>query len=92
MSGESVVSRLHFHPPSGSLAVGTALRGHEGEAAHQRVPLLHLVDGVSGVGAPERAPIHSGLGFWTARDSSDSVVSKLRFPRCAHVIRWARRN
>lgn len=31
----------------------------------------------------------AGLGFWTARDSSDSVVSKLRFPRYAHVIRCA---
>ncbi len=61
VSGESVVSRLHFHPPSGSIAVGTALRGHEGEAAHQRVPLLHLVDGATGVGAPERSPIHSGV-------------------------------
>lgn len=32
----------------------------------------------------------AGLGFWTARDGeSDSVVSKLRFPRYAHVIRCA---
>jgi hypothetical protein len=28
----------------------------------------------------------AGLGFWTRRDS-DAVVSKLRFPRYAHVIR-----
>jgi hypothetical protein len=126
VSGEAAMTRLHFHPPSGAIAVSTTLRGREGEAAHARVPLLHLVDGADPAGAPARTPIHTGakqgwlagcaclacpwqgchcprwtaadaaallvsipagLGFWTARDSSDSTVSKLRFPRYAYVIR-----
>jgi hypothetical protein len=87
VSGDCVVTRLHFHPPSGAVAVATGLRGREGEAAHSRVPLLHLVDAGGGCGAPRTCPLHTGLGFWTARDSGDSVVSKLRFPRYAHVLR-----
>ena len=124
------MTRLHFHPHSGAIAVSTTLRGREGEAAHARVPLLHLVDGADPAGAPTGTPIHTGaccmggcrggccalvvlcrsrdvrlesaaaaaslqpccalpagLGFWTARDSSDSTVSKLRFPRYAYVVR-----
>ncbi|PSC69692.1 Transducin WD40 repeat-like superfamily [Micractinium conductrix] len=86
VSGESAMTRLHFHPHSGAIAVSTTLRGREGEAAHARVPLLHLVDGADPAGAPTGTPIHTGLGFWTARDSSDSTVSKLRFPRYAYVV------
>ena len=89
VSGENVVTRLHFHAPTGAIAVATALRGHEAEAGHQRVPLLHLLDGADVVGALVRSPIHSGLSFWSAREN-DAVVSKLRFPRYVHVVRWAR--
>lgn len=119
-----MIARLHFHPPTGGIAIATALRGREAEAAHARVPLLHLLDGGDPAVAPARLPIHTGerclagccflatvmeavvqaackrgaaaaaaagLSFWTSRDGdSDSVVSKLRFPRYAHVIRCAR--
>ena len=62
VSGENVITRLHFHPPSGGIAVATALRGREGEAAHLRVPLLHLVDcaGEGGSSGPPCIPMHTG--------------------------------
>lgn len=60
VSGENMISRLHFHPPTGGIAVATALRGREAEAAHSRVPLLHLLDGADPAGAPARSPIHTG--------------------------------
>jgi hypothetical protein len=88
VSGDSLITRLHFQQASGAVAVATARRGGGGEPAHQRVPLLHLINGPEGAGAPQRLPLHTGLGFWTARDSGDSTVSKLRFPRYVHVIRW----
>jgi hypothetical protein len=143
VSGESQIARLHFHPPSGAVAVATALRGREAEAAHARVPLLQLLTGSDPAGAPARCPMHTGegrpghsgglvethelswagqvcwmhlrpmlwmsaitrvdatnivrlclicagLSFWSARDTEDGMVSKLRFPRYAHIIRYAR--
>ena len=57
-------------------------------AGHGRLPLLQLLDEApEAAAAPPGVPMHTGLGFWTARDA-DGVVSKLRFPRYAHVIRW----
>lgn len=66
VSGESTIVRLHFHPPTGGIAVATALRGRESEALHARVPLLHLVDGADPAGAPMRTPIHTGGCLWSA--------------------------
>lgn len=84
VSGENVITRLEFQR-TGAFAVATALRGREAEAGHMRVPVLHLLDGNDPAGAPVRSPIHTGLSFWTTRDS-DSTVSKLRFPRYTHVL------
>ena len=88
-SGDNLVSRALFHPPTGLLALTTALRGRDGEAGHAHVPLLQLLDeGQEAAVVPRGLPMHTGLGFWTARDA-DGVVSKLRFPRYVHVIRHA---
>ena len=71
-----MVTRLHFHSPSGGIALATALRGREGEAAHLRVPLLHLVDGSGegGSSGPPCTPMHTGgpqspasVTFWCCR-------------------------
>jgi hypothetical protein len=35
---------------------------------------------------PAHPACGSGLGFWTSADSGGSVVSKLRFPRYAHLL------
>eukprot|EP00887_Chlorella_sp_A99_P003020 scaffold9.g3020.t1 len=86
-SGNNLVSRALFHPATGLVALATAARGSEGsEASHARLPLLQLLDeGFEAAPVPPGVPMHTGLGFWTARDA-DGVVSKLRFPRYVHVV------
>ena len=86
--GDSVVTRALFHGPTGLLVLATAPPGREGASAgHGRLPLLQLADEApEAAPTPAVVPMHTGLGFWTARDA-DGVVSKLRFPRYVHVIR-----
>ncbi|KFM25191.1 hypothetical protein F751_6146 [Auxenochlorella protothecoides] len=85
-------ARVAFHPRSGELAA----LPRAGESAEpqppSRLPTLQLLDAgdpAGCLGVPALLPLHSSLGFWTQRDG-DGVVSRLRFPRYAHLVAGGR--
>uniref|UniRef100_A0A1D1ZRJ4 Uncharacterized protein n=1 Tax=Auxenochlorella protothecoides TaxID=3075 RepID=A0A1D1ZRJ4_AUXPR len=86
------VGQVAFHPRSGELAA----LPRAGESAEpqppSRLPTLQLLDAgdpAGCLGVPALLPLHSSLGFWTQRDG-DGVVSRLRFPRYAHLVAGGR--
>ncbi|GAB4816914.1 hypothetical protein N2152v2_003960 [Parachlorella kessleri] len=92
VTGDWVVVEGSIHPGTGDVALVTGHRAlaragpdSRGMRVSPMVPLLQLVDGRDVAGAAACVPLHTGLGFWTARDS-DNTVSKLRFPRYAHLV------
>ena len=88
VSGEALISGMVPHGPSGLLAFWTSRQDDSG-AAHFRVPLLGVVDGtdpLEGLGTAKTLPLHTAPSFWTSNAGHDGVVSKLHFPRYAHVL------
>jgi len=95
VSGEAVVAGMMPHGPSGLLAFSTTHQNDtDGGAAHFRLPLLAMVDGIDpleGLGAAKMVvQLNTAPSFWTAHSGHDGVVPKLQFPRYAHVLNYGR--